>query len=275
MDRDMGDERMTRARARARVVDRAIVVACIALAVLVAGFLFVVFRLADEADATGPVSMVPVETDAVAEAGPASPAPDAGTGARSSRSPVERIDPTWTARVSAATGIPARALVAYAAAQLTIAAEQPACGIGWNTLAGIGAIESNHGRHGGAVLGADGISTPRILGPALNGVGNAAIRDTDAGRWDGDTTWDRAVGPLQFIPDTWRRWGADGNGDGVSDPNQIDDAALAAARYLCASGPMTDAAGWRAAIFSYNHLDVYVDDVAAAANRYARAVASP
>jgi membrane-bound lytic murein transglycosylase B len=76
---------------------------------------------------------------------------------------------------------------------------------------------------------------------------------------------------MQFIPDTWTRWGADGNGDGATDPNQIDDAALAAARYLCASGAMSSVEGWRAAIFSYNHLDVYVDDVAAVANRYATA----
>ncbi|WP_447407116.1 lytic murein transglycosylase, partial [Clostridium perfringens] len=83
-----------------------------------------------------------------------------------------------------------------------------------------------------------------IRGPALDGDGVAAIADTDGGRWDGDTLWDRAVGPMQFIPDTWSRWGADGNGDGAADPNQIDDAALATARYLCGASAMTDAAGW-------------------------------
>ena len=71
--------------------------------------------------------------------------------------------------------------------------------------------------------------------------------------------------------DTWTRWGADGDGDGTADPHQLDDAALAAARYLCASSTMTDAAGWRRAVFAYNHLDAYVDDVAALANRYAAA----
>ncbi|RKS93348.1 membrane-bound lytic murein transglycosylase B [Microbacterium sp. AG790] len=207
----------------------------------------------------------------------AATAPAAGDAAVVSSAPVTpgpRVDPVWLARVSAATGIPARALRAYAGAQLTIAAEQPSCGLGWNTVAAIGAIESDHGRHGGAVLGENGYSTPAIRGPSLDGDGVAAIADTDGGRWDGDTTWDRAVGPMQFIPDTWDRWGADGNGDGVADPNQIDDAALATARYLCAAGTMTDAAGWRAAVFAYNHLDVYVDDVAAAANRYAAAVAT-
>ncbi len=46
-------------------------------------------------------------------------------------------------------------------------------------------------------------------------------------------TYDRAVGPMQFLPGTWGRWGSDGDRDGVSDPQDVDDAALAAARYLC------------------------------------------
>ncbi|WP_460945251.1 lytic transglycosylase domain-containing protein [Okibacterium endophyticum] len=184
--------------------------------------------------------------------------------------PLHRIDTAWLAETTAATGIPSRALAAYASAELSIGDENPACGIGWTTLAGIGHIESGHGSHGGAILGDDGWISPRILGPALDGNGTAVIGDTDGGTWDGDTLWDRAVGPLQFIPDTWARWGADGNGDGMADPNQIDDAALAAARYLCHSGPMSTTADWRAAVFSYNHLDSYVDDVATTANLYAQ-----
>lgn len=187
--------------------------------------------------------------------------------------PALRIDPAWLARTSQATGIPSRALAAYASAHLLVEDEQPACGISWNTLAAIGSVESDHGRHGGAVLGDGGYPDPAIRGIPLDGTASAAIRDTDGGTWDGDPVWDRAVGPLQFIPATWEQWGADGNGDGVADPNQIDDAALAAARYLCASSSMTTTEGWRAAIFSYNHLDSYVDAVASTANRYARAAA--
>ncbi len=264
----MDDRTPGPAAARGGVVDRVIVVACVMLAVLVVGFVLVVGRLVGQEQSDHPLSVVPVEAAGAAASGVAGSVP----GATAARPPAKRIDPTWIARVASATGIPPRALIAYASAQLAIAAEQPACGIEWNTLAGIGAIESNHGRHGGAVLGDDGLSTPRIVGPALDGHGVAAMRDTDRGVWDGDLTWDHAVGPMQFIPDTWRRWGADADGDGTADPDQIDDAALAAGRYLCAVGPMTTSAGWRAAVFAYNHLDAYVDDVAAAANRYAKAV---
>lgn len=195
------------------------------------------------------------------------------SGAEGTRGPapagVAVADGAWSTVTAAHTGIPDRAVRAYASAALTLLREQPGCGLGWNTLAGLGAIESAHGSHGGGVLRADGYPDPPIRGIALDGAASAAIADTDGGRFDGDAVWDRAVGPLQFIPSTWEHWGADANGDGVADPNQIDDAALAAARYLCAAGEMTTPAGWRRAVFSYNHLDSYVDDVAAAANSYA------
>jgi membrane-bound lytic murein transglycosylase B len=189
------------------------------------------------------------------------------------RAPLVAADPAWTGRTAVATGIPERALRAYASAALTLKAEQPACGLGWNTLAGIGAIESAHGTHSGGRLDDAGYPQPAIRGIPLDGSASAAISDTDGGVWDGDAVWDRAVGPLQFIPSTWQKWGADGDGDGVADPNQIDDAALAAGRYLCAAGEMTSASGWRRAVFSYNHLDSYVDDVAATADAYAARVA--
>ncbi|MGC0368720.1 lytic transglycosylase domain-containing protein [Microbacterium sp. SLBN-111] len=213
-----------------------------------------------DATSTAEVSEVPAPDPAPAGAPPAAAPPAAQ---------LFTADATWSARIAAATGIPERALRAYASAALTLKAEQPSCGLGWNTLAGIGAIESAHGTHSGGHLDEAGYPQPAIRGIPLDGSASAAIADTDGGRWDGDAAWDRAVGPLQFIPATWQRWGADGNGDGVADPNQIDDAALAAGRYLCAAGEMTSASGWRRAIFSYNHLDSYVDDVAAMANTYA------
>lgn len=186
--------------------------------------------------------------------------------------PMSPIEPAWTVRIAAATGIPERALAAYALAHVAIAEAKPECGLDWATIAAIGGIESGHGSHGGAVLDEYGTARPAIIGRALDGDGVATIRDTDGGRLDGDATWDRAVGPMQFIPSTWARWATDANGDGVADPHQIDDAAQAAARYLCASGPMTSSEGWRAAVFSYNHDNDYVDKVARVANEYAASV---
>jgi len=224
----------------------------------------------DEAIAVGPISPVTIIPDAAK-------LDTASQGAVSAVSPgglAATVDALWLAQIGTATGIPERALAAYAGASLVLAAENPACNLGWTTLAGIGRIETIHGSHGGSVLGVDGYPNPAIRGPALNGGQFKGIPDSDGGRWDGDTEWDRAVGPMQFIPQTWDTWGADGNGDGVADPNQIDDAALAAGRYLCHSGDLSSVNGWRAAIFSYNHDNAYVDSVADAANRYATASTS-
>lgn len=192
-----------------------------------------------------------------------------------SRSAVRRalpgIDPAWANRVGRAAGIPAPAMVAYGSAELTLHKEQPACHLSWNTLAGIGWIESHHGTIDDRVLEADGHSSPPIIGPALDGRGFAAIRSTpESAAWHGDATWEHAVGPLQFIASTWKKWGADGDHDGVSDPLDLDDAALAAGRYLCADGKdLATATGWNAAVHSYNHDQQYVLNVLSAANSYA------
>jgi membrane-bound lytic murein transglycosylase B len=176
----------------------------------------------------------------------------------------------WAARVSAVTGVPARALLAYAHAEIRLATELPACGLNWATLAGIGSVESDHGRHDDRVLTESGRPDRPIVGVPLDGSPSvAAIPDTDGGAVDGDPDWDRAVGPMQFIPSTWERWAADGDGDGAYDPQDVDDATLAAARYLCESGPLTTAAGWRAAVLSYNASDAYLRSVLAATNDYA------
>ncbi|HEX4829666.1 MAG TPA: lytic transglycosylase domain-containing protein [Trebonia sp.] len=197
-----------------------------------------------------------------------------GVAAGQASLPLDRIDSAWAARVAAATGIPDRAMLGYASADLTIEQSQPACGLGWNTLAAIGTVESANGTFNGTTLLPSGYTSKPIIGVTLSGgtFGGgtvAAIPDTDHGALDGDPHWDHAVGPMQFLPATWEKWGTDGNGDGVASPNQIDDAALTAARYLCASGAMTTPAGWRAAVFSYNQSDAYVDEVATIANRYA------
>jgi membrane-bound lytic murein transglycosylase B len=179
----------------------------------------------------------------------------------------------WAGRSAAATGVPDRALQAYGAAERAQRAVTPDCGLSWATLAGIGRVESNHGRLRGADVDADGVARPPIVGVPLDGSpGLAEIPDTDGGRLDGDTAHDRAVGPMQFLPATWARFGADGDDDGVRNPDDLDDAAAAAARYLCANGRDTaDGDGWWDGVLAYNRSIDYARRVWTAADRYATA----
>lgn len=180
------------------------------------------------------------------------------------------LDPSWVRSTAAATGVHERALVAYAGAAAAISDEFSGCGLGWNTLAGIGFVESEHGSIDGSVLAEDGTSAPQIVGPALDGTRFDAIADTDGGVHDGDTTWDRAVGPMQFLPQTWQQYGRDADGDGERRIDQIDDAALGTAAMLCSvGGDLTLPENWIAAIDAYNPNIDYNNDVADAADHYA------
>ena len=173
----------------------------------------------------------------------------------------------------AANGIPQVALNAYRVAAARMANVQPSCGIGWWLLAGIGRVESDHGQFAGAVLHADGVSTPRIIGIALDGSRSQDILDTDGGSLDGDPVYDHAVGPMQFIPSTWAIYGTDATGDGVADVFNINDAALGAARYLCAAGgDLRTQDGQVRAVLSYNHSDEYLAQVLALADAYRRGI---
>ncbi len=167
--------------------------------------------------------------------------------------------------------IPVRAYEAYVNAARIVDAQLPACKISWWALAAIGKIETRHGTYGGAVILPNGDVAPRILGPPLTGGAFARVTDTDGGRLDGDTVHDRAVGPMQFIPSTWAASGADGNGDGVADPHNYFDAAVAAARYLCRGArgvPLDTEAGMRAGALSYNRSQHYANVVIDAARGY-------
>lgn len=100
-------------------------------------------------------------------------------------------------------------------------------GLDWTLLAAVGQIESGHGRNNG---------------PSSAG----------------------AIGPMQFMPGTFAAYGVDGDGDGRADAWDPQDAVFSAARYLCASGAGTGAAGVKKALFAYNHAQWYVDLVLAA-----------
>jgi hypothetical protein len=192
---------------------------------------------------------------------PAGARPPGGTGLNGGRS-------GGTASTQlAANGIPSRAVQAYQQAAIA-----GGCGLPWTLIAAIGRVESNHGQFGGATLLSDGRSDPPIVGIPLDGrPGVAEIKDTDGGKWDGDKTYDRAVGPMQFIPSSWATFGIDGDGDGKIDPFDIDDAAASAAKYLCRAGggDLSNEASQRNAVYSYNRSTAYVDTVMALAAVYA------
>jgi len=158
-------------------------------------------------------------------------------------------------------GIPGTVLAAYQKAANDLALSMPGCHLTWPLLAGIGKVESAHAS--GGKVDANGNTRGKILGPVLDGgPGMAAIADTDQGLYDGSATWDRAVGPMQFIPGTWRAFGADGNGDGVKDPHNVFDAARAAGDYLCSGGAnLADPQGLVQAVLRYNHSMDYVSTV--------------
>jgi len=174
----------------------------------------------------------------------------------------------------AGAALPASVFAAYRHAEAELTRTASGCRLRWQLLAAIGQVESGQAR-GGRVT-ADGTTVAPILGPRLDGGAFAVVRDTDHGVYDGDTAYDRAVGPMQFIPSTWARWGTDGNGDGRADPDNVFDAALAAGRYLCAGWghlplersrewgrDLSDPAELDRAVLGYNHSEAYLRTVRA------------
>lgn len=165
--------------------------------------------------------------------------------------------------------IPAAAVDAYVAAQSSLTG---CSGLSWTVLAGVGAVESGHGA--GSRLSETGQVEPGIIGARLDGSGVGGnvtpYYDTDGGDLDGDVEFDRAVGPMQFLPETWDRWGQDGNGDGVRDPQNLYDAALATATYLCGDSgiDLGDRELLIQRLLVYNNSQTYVANVLAQADRY-------
>jgi membrane-bound lytic murein transglycosylase B len=176
----------------------------------------------------------------------------------------------WAQQAGTRAGIPVVAVEAYGYAELVLARTAPTCHLAWTTLAAVGDVGSAHGSAGGAVLGADGSVQPPIYSLPMDGKGGRQlIPDTDHGAIDGITTYDRAVGPMQLLPSTWRENAVDADGNGTADPNDIDDAALTAASYLCRNGrDLSKPDAWWDAILSYNAVRPYAQRVFDAANLY-------
>lgn len=177
----------------------------------------------------------------------------------------------WAEARAPALEMPVLALEAYAYAARVAEVENPKCHIAWTTLAGIGQVESHNGTYRGATILPNGDVRPPIRGVLLDGSGgNLRIVDNDGGLLDGDNGVERAMGPMQFISETWRLYGVDANNDGKASPDNIDDAALSAAGYLCWRGKdLSTPRGWINALRAYNNSGVYARAVRDWATAYA------
>jgi membrane-bound lytic murein transglycosylase B len=159
---------------------------------------------------------------------------------------------------------------AYGYAQLLLQNSNPSCHLGWTTLAGIGEVATHHGQKGGAVLDRSGRTTPTILGPSLDGRdGRPLATDTDAGAFDADPVYDRAMGPMQVLPTVWRTYASDGDNDQIQDPYDIDDSTVAVARLLCSvNADLAQLSGWTAAIAKVQTGEAFASAVFQAADSY-------
>jgi membrane-bound lytic murein transglycosylase B len=201
----------------------------------------------------------------------ASPGPSDSAGPVLPSRPADQLQ-AWANQISIAVSVPVVAVQAYGYAQVVMDRSDPTCHLTWTTLAAIGQSESTHGQAGGAKLGDGGRSVPPIVGPLLDGRGGRAeVKDTDAGAFDGDSRFDRAMGPLKLMPAVWRAQAIDADSDGILDPYDIDDSALALARLLCSgTDDLALGTGWNAALARYRSGTSYARNVFGIADDYGR-----
>ncbi|WIM90289.1 lytic murein transglycosylase [Candidatus Mycobacterium wuenschmannii] len=192
------------------------------------------------------------------------------TGFHIAESALSAPPPSLVVSTPGTLGIPNMALTAYRNAERMMATSDPNCGISWNLLAGIGRIESSHAN--GGATDAKGTAVRPIYGPSLDGTlpGNEVIVQSSA---PGRVSYARAMGPMQFLPGTWAHYASDGDGDGTADPQNLYDATLAAARYLCSGGlNLRDQQQVLSAILRYNNSMPYAQNVLGWAAAYATGV---
>ncbi|MEV4416183.1 hypothetical protein [Catellatospora sp. NPDC049609] len=178
----------------------------------------------------------------------------------------------WARQVAPAVRVPVGALQAYAYAEWVTSQTRPTCRLSWTTLAALGKLATDHGTATGATLDPASSVTPPIVGPPLDGrKGRIRVADTDAGFYDGDVTWDHAVGPMQLLPATWAVYGVDADGDQLADPHDLDDAALSTAYRLCAPGKdLTVADNWKTVIAAHDGVGANLQKVYDTAQAYGR-----
>lgn len=194
----------------------------------------------------------------------------APTGLRIATGPASAPRPSLLVSAPGPLGIPSIALSAYRNAEQRMAVSDPACGVSWNLLAGIGRIESMHANFGATDAG--GTAIRPILGPLLDGTlpGNEIVLQSLVG---GRPSYAQAMGPMQFMPGTWARYAANARGAGAPDPQNLYDAALAAARYLCSGGlNLRDPSQVMAAVLRYNNSLPYAHNVLGWAAAYSTGV---
>lgn len=140
-------------------------------------------------------------------------------------------------------GIPERQLRAYAYAAWRVQ-EDNGCQLGWPTLAAVGQVASDHGRAQGSVVGDDGQTSTPLRGLPIMKMPPLTVPDTDNAATDGDTTRDVAVGPMQIMPSRWEQHASSPEEGRTPNPDNIDDAALTAARIMCEAGNPATPEGW-------------------------------
>ncbi|NGZ99475.1 lytic transglycosylase domain-containing protein [Nocardioides sp. W3-2-3] len=219
---------------------------------------------ADAALPVAPPSVAP-EVVAPAQVPAAVPAPLPVQAVAVRRAPVAAAYP------GALLDAPPAAVAAYQRAA-TIIDSAADCNLDWLVLAALGRIESDHGRgtDGRHRVSEEGLVRPALVGAPQNGRGGRSrVDDTDGGALDRNRRWDAAVGPLGLLPATWATVAVDADGDGVRDPQDLDDATLAASVLLCAGGhDLGKPAALRAALTSYHRTKGFAAAVLALVTRY-------